>query len=108
MLERRRLPHGLIAQPPSPGIECDGDTDGRDGEQPREAQTARFARLRRQEQWRYLFLLVPAVVFLIVFYGYPVAAMLLRSFSEPTWGWQNFEPLTRRAARSTSLAHRCR
>ena len=66
---------------------------------PREAQSARFARLRRQEQVRYLLLLVPAVVFLIVFYGYPVAAMLTRSFSEPTWGWQNFEPLVQ--ARST-------
>src|ERR687890_730748 len=66
---------------------------------PREAQSARFARLRRQEQVRYLLLLVPAVVFLIAFYGYPVAAMLTRSFSEPTWGWQNFEPLLQ--ARST-------
>ena len=66
---------------------------------PREAQTARFARLRRQEQVRYLLLLVPAVVFLIAFYGYPVAAMLTRSFSEPAWGWQNFEPLVQ--ARST-------
>jgi ABC-type spermidine/putrescine transport system permease subunit I len=33
------------------------------------------------------------VVFLIAFYGYPVASMLLRSFTEPVWGWQNFEPL---------------
>src|SRR6187455_2856483 len=60
---------------------------------PREAQAVRFARLRRQEQVRYVLLLVPAVVFLIAFYGFPVAAMLTRSFSEPTWGWQNFEPL---------------
>src|SRR5215203_6919130 len=60
---------------------------------PRETQSSRFARLRRQEQVRYLLLLVPAVVFLVVFYGYPVAAMLTLSFSEPTWGWQNFEPL---------------
>ena len=67
--------------------------------QPREAQTARFARLRRQEQWRLIFLLVPGLVFLIAFYGYPVASMLLRSFSDPTWGWQNFQPLTE--ARST-------
>jgi putative spermidine/putrescine transport system permease protein len=67
--------------------------------QPREAQTARFAHLRRREQWRYLLLLVPAVIFLLVFYGYPVAAMLLRSFNDPTWGWQNFDPLLQ--ARST-------
>ena len=67
--------------------------------QPREAQTARFARLRRQEQWRLLYLLIPGVVFLFAFYGYPVASMLLRSVSDPTWGWQNFQPLTE--ARST-------
>jgi putative spermidine/putrescine transport system permease protein len=66
---------------------------------PRDAQSARFARLRRQEQWRLVFLLVPGVGFLIAFYGYPVAAMLLRSFSDPTWGWQNFQPLVE--ARST-------
>src|SRR5918992_3940738 len=66
---------------------------------PRKAQTVRFARLRRKEQVRYLLLLVPAVGFLIAFYGYPVAAMLTRSISEPTWGWQNFEPLLQ--ARST-------
>src|SRR3954471_9730306 len=60
---------------------------------PREAQSARFALLRRKEQLRYLLLLVPAFIFLIVFYGYPVAAMLLRSFNDPTWGWQNFAPL---------------
>lgn len=65
----------------------------------REAQSARFARLRRKEQVRYLLLLAPAVVFLITFYGYPVAAMLTRSFSDPSWGLQNFEPLLQ--ARST-------
>jgi putative spermidine/putrescine transport system permease protein len=66
---------------------------------PRAAQAARFERLRRREQWRYLILLLPAVVFLIAFYGYPVASMLLRSFNDPTWGWQNFAPLVE--ARST-------
>jgi putative spermidine/putrescine transport system permease protein len=67
--------------------------------QPREAQTARFARLRRREQWRLAFLLIPGLLFLIAFYGYPVASMLLRSVSDPTWGWQNFQPLVE--ARST-------
>jgi ABC-type spermidine/putrescine transport system permease subunit I len=66
---------------------------------PRATQSARFQRLRRLEQVRYLLLLVPAVVFLIAFYGYPVAAMLTRSFTDPTLGWQNFEPLVQ--ARST-------
>lgn len=60
---------------------------------PREAQATRFARLRRREQWRYLFLLIPAVLFLIAFYGYPVASMLWRAFSEPALGWQNFQKL---------------
>jgi len=65
----------------------------------RATQVARFDRLRRLEQWRYLLLLLPAVVFLILFYGYPVAAMLSRSFSDPAWGLQNFQPLVQ--ARST-------
>ena len=69
------------------------------GQRPREAQSARFARLRRQEQWRLVYLLIPGLVFLIAFYGYPVASMLLRSASDPTWGWQNFQPLIE--ARST-------
>jgi ABC-type spermidine/putrescine transport system permease subunit I len=56
-------------------------------------QAARFERLRRREQWRYLILLLPAVVFLVAFYGYPVASMLLRAFNDPAWGLQNFEPL---------------
>ena len=69
------------------------------GQRPREAQSARFARLRRQEQWRLVYLLIPGLVFLIAFYGYPVASMLLRSVSDPTLGWQNFQPLFE--ARST-------
>ncbi len=68
-------------------------------QQPRESQTAHFARLRRQQQWRLFFLLIPGLTFLIAFYGYPVASMLLRSVNDPTWGWQNFQPLTE--ARST-------
>jgi putative spermidine/putrescine transport system permease protein len=66
---------------------------------PREAQGLRFARLRRREQLRYLLLLAPAVVFLVALYGYPVAAMLLRSFTDPVWGFDNFAPLVQ--ARST-------
>ncbi len=66
---------------------------------PREAQVASFERLRRREQWRYLLLLAPAAIFLIAVYGYPVAAMLARSFTDPVVGMQNFEPLVQ--ARST-------
>jgi ABC-type spermidine/putrescine transport system permease subunit I len=65
----------------------------------RSAQVSHFGSLARKEQWRYVLLLVPGVVFLIVFYGYPVAAMLSRSFTEPALGLQNFEPLVQ--ARST-------
>jgi putative spermidine/putrescine transport system permease protein len=65
----------------------------------RAEQARRFERLERMTQRRYLLLLAPAIVFLVVFYGYPVAAMLLRSFNDPAWGFGNFAPLT--AARST-------
>lgn len=74
-------------------------TTGELADSSRATQAARFDRLRRLEQWRYLLLLLPAVVFLILFYGYPVAAMLSRSFSDPAWGLQNFQPLVQ--ARST-------
>lgn len=65
----------------------------------RSAQVSHFGSLARKEQWRYVFLLLPGVIFLIVFYGYPVAAMLSRSFTDPTLGLQNFAPLVQ--ARST-------
>jgi ABC-type spermidine/putrescine transport system permease subunit I len=42
---------------------------------------------------RYLLLLLPAVIFLVALYAYPVVAMLLRSFTDPVWGLQNFAPL---------------
>ena len=61
----------------------------------RTAQARRFARLERRAQVRLALLLLPAVAFLVLFYGYPVAAMLLRAFNDPEWGWQNFEPLVR-------------
>jgi putative spermidine/putrescine transport system permease protein len=65
----------------------------------RSAQVSQFGSLARREQWRYVLLLVPGVLFLIIFYGYPVAAMLSRSFTDPVLGLQNFEPLVQ--ARST-------
>ena len=64
-------------------------------EETRAAQVRRFAGLERAVQWRYLALLLPAVAFLAFFYGYPVAAMLLRSFNDPTWSLEHFERLTR-------------
>lgn len=66
---------------------------------PKAAQSARFQQLRRREQLRYVLLLLPAMVFLIAFYGYPVLSMLTRSFTDPVLGLQNFEPFVQ--ARST-------
>ncbi|MEZ4561484.1 MAG: ABC transporter permease [Thermomicrobiales bacterium] len=65
----------------------------------RSAQVSQFGSLARREQGRYLLLLIPGVIFLIVFYGYPVASMLTRSFTDPVVGLQNFAPLVQ--ARST-------
>ena len=59
-----------------------------------EERRRRFARLERGVQIRYLLLVGPAVIFLLVFYGYPVAAMLARSFNDPAWGFDNFQRLT--------------
>ncbi len=61
--------------------------------QGREEQARRFDRLRRLVQVRYALLALPAIVFLAVFYGYPVVAMLLRSFNDPVWGTDNFAPI---------------
>lgn len=63
------------------------------------AQARRLAGVERSVQRRYLLLLAPALLFLLVFYAYPVAGMLVKAFNDPQWGLQNFEPLTR--ARST-------
>lgn len=57
-------------------------------------QEKRFRRLERRVQLRYLLLLAPALIFLFVFYGYPVAAMLMRSFNDPVWGLANYQKLT--------------
>jgi putative spermidine/putrescine transport system permease protein len=57
-------------------------------------QARRFKRLDRGVQLRYLLLLLPALIFLVVFYGYPVAAMLARSFDDPVLGLDNFRKLT--------------
>ncbi|MDP9365130.1 MAG: ABC transporter permease [Chloroflexota bacterium] len=65
----------------------------------RNDQTRRFARLRRAVQVRHVLLVLPATLFLAAFYGYPVAAMLLRSFNDPVWGLENFEPLTQLSRR---------
>ncbi len=61
----------------------------------RTSQMRQLEQLRRGIQLRYIVLVLPAVIFLVVLYGYPVAAMLLRSFNDPVWGLENFEPFTR-------------
>lgn len=68
-----------------------------------EQQTKRFARLERAVQLRYLLLVAPAVIFLFVFYGYPVAAMLARSFNDPAWGFANFDKMTHFTRHQTFL-----
>ena len=59
-----------------------------------EERSRLFARLERGIQLRYLLLVAPGVLFLFVFYGYPVAAMLMRAFNDPVWGFANFDKLT--------------
>jgi putative spermidine/putrescine transport system permease protein len=59
-----------------------------------EERSSLFARLERGIQLRYLLLVAPGVLFLFVFYGYPVAAMLMRAFNDPVWGFANFDKLT--------------
>ncbi len=61
----------------------------------RAEQIRRFERIQRAIQLRYLLLLLPAIVYLAALYAYPVAAMLVRSFSDPTWSLANFEPIAR-------------
>jgi ABC-type spermidine/putrescine transport system permease subunit I len=41
-----------------------------------------------------LLLVAPLVLFLLVFYAFPVVAMLLRSVAEPTWTLSNYVALT--------------
>jgi ABC-type spermidine/putrescine transport system permease subunit I len=61
----------------------------------RAEQIRRFERIQRAIQLRYLLLVLPAIAYLVAFYAYPVAAMLVRSVSDPTWSLANFEPITR-------------
>ncbi len=56
-------------------------------------QHRRFRGIQRRLQLRYLLIALPALAFLIVFYGYPVAAMLARSVNDPAWGLENFDKL---------------
>jgi putative spermidine/putrescine transport system permease protein len=58
-----------------------------------DAQRRRFRGMEQRIQLRYLLLVLPALVFLFIFYGYPVAAMLFRSFNDPIWGFENFDKL---------------
>ncbi|MGE3147913.1 MAG: ABC transporter permease, partial [Pseudorhodoplanes sp.] len=41
-------------------------------------------------------LILPAALLLVVVFGYPVVWLLMRSFSDPQWGLQNFEVLLTR------------
>jgi putative spermidine/putrescine transport system permease protein len=46
-------------------------------------------RPQMQRAW----LVLPALVLLLAVFAYPVGSLLLRSFSEPRWGFQNFAAL---------------
>ncbi len=52
-----------------------------------------LARLRRMVQLRSIVIVLPLLAYLLIFYAYPVAAMLLRSVSEPTWSLTNFRTM---------------
>lgn len=54
---------------------------------------AALARLRRNIQLRYIVVVLPLLAYLLMFYAYPVAAMLFRSVSEPSWTLHNFGQL---------------
>ncbi len=58
-------------------------------------QNNRFRSIERRVQLRYVLLVLPCLAFLVVFYGYPVAAMLGRSINDPVRGLDNFEKLFR-------------
>ncbi len=61
-----------------------------------QAENARIlARQRRAVQLRYIVLVLPIVLYLAFFYGYPVLAMLFRSINEPTWTLDNFAEIFR-------------
>jgi len=49
----------------------------------RESQIARYARQRRWEEYRYVLYTLPLLIYLLTFYLYPVATMLVRSFQGP-------------------------
>lgn len=51
----------------------------------RSRNRAVLERQRRLIQWRYIALVIPLLLYLIVFYAYPVLAMLFRSIAEPDW-----------------------
>src|ERR1700688_3457581 len=57
--------------------------------------SARAAAHLRRSELRNLALVLPVLVYLGVFYAYPVAAMMFRSISEPHWTADNFAQIFR-------------
>jgi putative spermidine/putrescine transport system permease protein len=45
-----------------------------------------FVRLQRQEQWRNITLVLPAIILMLVFYVYPMASLFVRSVTAPETG----------------------
>lgn len=52
-----------------------------------------LARQRRYVQLRYAAFILPVILYLLFFYAYPVASMLLRSVNQPTWTLANYKQL---------------
>ena len=42
---------------------------------------------------RSAFLVVPAIMLIVIAFAYPVFWLLMRSFSEPSWGLQNYQKI---------------
>jgi putative spermidine/putrescine transport system permease protein len=56
----------------------------------------------RDRRW---WLVLPALALLVTIFGYPVGSLLLRSVSEPSWGFQNFKVLARQPVYVHALAN---
>jgi putative spermidine/putrescine transport system permease protein len=56
---------------------------------------ARGSALTERRRWRapHAWLVLPAVALLVAVFCYPVGSLLLRSFSYPSWGLQNFRTI---------------
>src|SRR5690349_16981009 len=52
---------------------------------------------------RRAWLVAPALILLLTIFAYPVGTLLLRSLSEPTWGFQNFRTIAEQPVYRSAL-----